>query len=433
MKQILFTIAFLVLILSFSNNSGFSQTNRALYFDGVDSYSQAPNSNSLNFNNQLTVMVWVKTLDNRTAKLVEKETWTSGWTMDQDKWNGWQAGFVDADGNGYSLQWGDGIPVFGKWYHIALTYDGAVLKLYVDGILKNSVSVATTIKLNSVPVSFGSDNGSQKFFKGAIDEVQIWNTALNEVEIDAIKDNYLTSTNLPSSLDWSDLKAYWSFDEATESYLIEDKSDYSNDGELYNMNPMVDRIESDIFDSENSTLPVSLNDFSGYAQGQSVVLSWTTLMELNNDKFILEYSINGFSFETVAEIAGAGYSNVPISYDFVDVLRGDLVYYRLKQMDFDGKTTISSTVTVSNSKMDFLALDRISVIENQINVIFNRPIESSYSLEIFDLSGRILMTTSNFSNDTQIQIPMSDFNHNAFVIVRITIKGEVYTKKLIVN
>jgi len=76
-----------------------------------------------------------------------------------------------------------------EWYHIAVTYDGAVLKLYVNGQLNNSRNVSGTLNLNSRPASIGSDNGAQKFFNGLIDEVKFFNAALTQTEIQAAYNN----------------------------------------------------------------------------------------------------------------------------------------------------------------------------------------------------------------------------------------------------
>ncbi|MCF8298735.1 MAG: DUF2341 domain-containing protein [Saprospiraceae bacterium] len=145
-------------------------------FDGTNDYIQIPETANLHLANQITVSAWVRTDDNLTAKIVEKETWNSGWTIDQDKWNGWKVGVITTTGN-YRIDWGEGIPDYGRWYNIVMTFDGSSLKLYIDGQLKNSVSVSGTIKLNNEAVSIGSDNGGQKFFDGAIDEVHFCNVS----------------------------------------------------------------------------------------------------------------------------------------------------------------------------------------------------------------------------------------------------------------
>ena len=75
------------------------------------------------------------------------------------------------------------------WHNVAFTWNGVYLKIYLDGFLENyeyqTISGAqnTSYNLKIGGDAFGSDGGSNDDFKGNIDEVQIWNRALGEDEI----------------------------------------------------------------------------------------------------------------------------------------------------------------------------------------------------------------------------------------------------------
>ena len=92
-------------------------------------------------------------------------------------------------------------------------------------------------------------------------------------------------------------------------------------------------------------LPVSLTSFSGkYSNGTST-LEWQTSQEVNNKEFQLLRSMDGNKFEVVATIAGAGNSATIKNYQYQDRISGQgYVYYRLRQVDIDGKMTNSNIV-----------------------------------------------------------------------------------------
>ena len=98
-----------------------------------------------------------------------------------------------------------------------------------------------------------------------------------------------------------------------------------------------------------SPLPIELLSFSGYASGNKNVLEWVTATEINNEYFTLEHSADGFRFEEIEKIDGAGNSTEEKQYSTVDEfpLPGR-TYYRLKQTDFDGKFTYSNTIVILN-------------------------------------------------------------------------------------
>ena len=71
----------------------------------------------------------------------------------------------------------------GVWYHLAATFDGTTVKAYLDGVEKFSIAApTTTIRSNSVKVGTSGSQGGN-FFNGTIDEVLVYNRALNASEI----------------------------------------------------------------------------------------------------------------------------------------------------------------------------------------------------------------------------------------------------------
>ncbi|MEI8224101.1 MAG: hypothetical protein WCG20_03190 [bacterium] len=111
-------------------------------------------------------------------------------------------------------------------------------------------------------------------------------------------------------------------------------------------------------------LPVTLVSFTAHPiNNQSIQLNWITASELNNDKFLVTRSDNGYSFEPIGEILGNGTSTQTHSYTYLDtnVLINQTYYYQLIQTDYDSHTeksiivsaqiagtTIPITVTITN-------------------------------------------------------------------------------------
>jgi LruC domain-containing protein len=165
-----------------------------LDFNGTSSNVNLPNVTVLNPSTSITMMAWVKTRESKSAKIFEKGDW-DGHGLGQDKWNGWQGSIRTQDGINHTIAWNGGVPVLNVWYHLAMTYDGETLKLYVNGQLKNSVGVTGKLNVNARNLSIGSDNASQKFFNGMIDDVKIFGTALSQTEIQSGFQNQVIVTD----------------------------------------------------------------------------------------------------------------------------------------------------------------------------------------------------------------------------------------------
>lgn len=91
--------------------------------------------------------------------------------------------------------------------------------------------------------------------------------------------------------------------------------------------------------------PIELLSFSGERDADVAYLEWVTASELNNERFEIERSMDGVSWETRGFVLGAGTTNDIQYYTFIDVeVPAANVYYRLKQVDFDGTYTHSDAI-----------------------------------------------------------------------------------------
>lgn len=101
-----------------------------------------------------------------------------------------------------------------------------------------------------------------------------------------------------------------------------------------------------IYFYNDAPLPVKFAGFTARRQGQQVLLNWSTATEQNNKGFGVERSSDGRSWQQVGFVAGAGNSNTKRQYSHTDAATDATVYYRLKQVDLDGKTAYSQVLTV---------------------------------------------------------------------------------------
>jgi len=94
-------------------------------------------------------------------------------------------------------------------------------------------------------------------------------------------------------------------------------------------------------------LPVTLTKFEGKNTAEGNMLNWTTTAEVNNEYFAVEKSLTGKNFMEIGRVAGIGNSAVTNDYKFLDTnYPKGISYYRLKQVDKDGKFAYSRIVPI---------------------------------------------------------------------------------------
>jgi hypothetical protein len=99
-----------------------------------------------------------------------------------------------------------------------------------------------------------------------------------------------------------------------------------------------------------SVLPIELLEFYAKVNKGNVDLTWVTATEINNSHFELERSRDGLSFEKFASVNGSGTSFYPVGYSSTDFNPyTGISYYRLRQVDLDGTSTVSDPIAVEIS------------------------------------------------------------------------------------
>jgi len=157
-----------------------------------------------------------------------------------------------------------------------------------------------------------------------------------------------------------------------------------------------DYIDDDIYNPDS--LPIELYFFEVEILNDKIQINWTTVSETNNDYFTIYKSLNGLNWELLSHIQGAGNNNNILHYKYVDnnPING-VIYYKLRQTDFDGKYKEFNIISIIYQK---------SNIKIKNNIIDNPNQEY---IEIFNLQGVLLYK----GYDSLI-----DLNYNKIIIIR---------------
>ncbi len=155
----------------------------ALVFDGVSTLVTINNSASLQLGAAMTLEAWVNpgTMNNMWQDVIYKGN--DNYYLEGVSANG----SVPAVGGTFasmSLYGTSALPV-NTWTHLAATYDGTTLRLYVNGVQVASRAQTGAIATSTNPLQIGGDNIYDQFYQGSIDEVRVYNVALTAAQIQA--------------------------------------------------------------------------------------------------------------------------------------------------------------------------------------------------------------------------------------------------------
>ncbi|MEM7345222.1 MAG: LamG domain-containing protein [Chloroflexota bacterium] len=164
----------------------FGHTNRAYQFDGINDYIRVPHSDSLNINESISLVAWVKFEAGGafSPRVLHKEKAYELFTGNTAASRPIIFGLNASSGTPHIYL--NSITTYdaGNWMFLVGTYDGSQVKLYNNGGLVIQQAYSSTIFSSSSHLEIGRNgfNGNDDY-KGIIDDVRIYNRALSEQEI----------------------------------------------------------------------------------------------------------------------------------------------------------------------------------------------------------------------------------------------------------
>jgi hypothetical protein len=229
---------------------------------------------------------------------------------------------------------------------------------------------------------------------------------------------------------------------------------FSLEGGVDNSNTPIDTLEIELsenldyfaidnFDWEHAILPVDLTSFTAKKQGDAAILSWTTASEHNNDRFVIERSADGKLFEAAGEVKGSGNSSMALSYTYTDHdmarfaagLQPGTVYYRLRQIDVDGKEHVYGIQGVKAGAATMAVLDiSPNPFTDEVGLRISGAAGSHIAVSVTDLAGRAVMPelqAAVSATNGQVQLSGLDVLQKGIYFIHISSSGETITRRII--
>lgn len=181
-------------------------------------------------------------------------------------------------------------------------------------------------------------------------------------------------------------------------------------------------------DCATSIVPIELVDFKVRStNNKAIELMWQTASETNNQGFQIERSTDGETFTAIDFVKSQGDSKTLKSYQFVDyqLVTNTNNYYRLRQIDSDGKETVSKTVSVKT-----VSKGKMMVAPNPARTHVSLNFEGEQGvLNIYDLVGKVVLTKIiNANHAPLIDVSMLSAGH---YILEIMANKQVFKEKLV--
>ncbi|MEP0984366.1 T9SS type A sorting domain-containing protein [Ekhidna sp.] len=152
-----------------------------------------------------------------------------------------------------------------------------------------------------------------------------------------------------------------------------------------------------------TALPVELTLFEAKTRSDEIVVFWETASELNNDYFELHRSFDGVNFDIITQVNGNGTSSQYHRYQYADreAISSRYVYYRLRQVDYDGQFEWFETILFKRTEVGDgeVNLYPNPIVDSKVNLKTNLAIER---IEILTMDGKKILSFDDPDNSIEL-------------------------------
>jgi hypothetical protein len=399
-SMILFRMMMIILFfLTFSVFNAYSQpcvpNTNSIDFNGTNSFVRINTLNGLEITDQLTIEAWINPKGFATSttgnSILCKHSWGSsmfGYVLrcggsGQLSFNiggavgGSPVGWQEALSNPGSL-------VLNTWQHVAGTFDGNVLTLYIDGVVAGNTSFTGTIHPSTgykARIGALADTvwGMSRYFNGLIDEVRVWNRALSPTEIVSGMNDHIDPAGQTG------LVGYWRLNEGAGT-MVNDLGNGNNNGTLVN------GTWSAQVPFNNTSIPIP-------------TISWAS------PNLVSSYSTGNQWYFGINIIPGATQQTyTPTQYG----------YYKVAVTDTNGCTAVSVPFYYNTTGIAEGAANSISVFPN--------PARDRIYINDLDDKGTVRYMINNVLGQKATQEGWINFSNNSVDISRL--KAGIYNIKI---
>lgn len=404
-------------------NSPVQFASNSLSFDGTNDVATTAYNSSLDITSAITLEAWVYATKNTGIQNVickSSNTANTGYIFPRTD-DGWSHVIFYLHIGG---AWRTITAVYSSlntWHHLAATYDGATMKIYIDGSLAASQAQTGAITTNTNPLALGNQTGfANEYFGGSADEFRIWNVARTQAQIQQDMNRELN----PSLQ--TGLLSYYTADQGIASgtntgmlTLVDQKG--NNNAALSGFTLSGGASNFVAQHTILITLPLQWLDFKVEKQNNAVLLTWKTGAEVSTRHFSIQRSGEGGNWVTIGQVPAAGNSNDVRTYTFTDPApRNGINYYRIIATDLDGKQSFSSVRSLL-----FRLAPSLFIIQNNpvTDGVLKLSIAIPTTITLYNAAGQSLYR--QFLSSGQQAINLSNFAKGVYRIV--TEGGDVKT------
>lgn len=359
-------------------------SKNALSFDGTDDYIRIPGHNSLDIASAITLEGWIYATKNTGIQNVLAKSSNSpntGYIFPRTD-DGWaNIAFYLHIGSWRLLS--APFPSLNAWHHVAATYDGSQMRIYINGNLAASRAQTGAITVNANALTLGNQPGYPEYFGGSADELRVWNVARTQPEIQQSMNRELDPTMQTG------LVSYYNFNigvpSGTNNGISTAYDQAGANNGTFNNFALSGASSNFIAQTNLITLPVRWLSFSAELQNPDVLLSWSTASEDNTNVFIVQHSIDASTWTPIGTLRAAGNSQSRSDYTFLHNNPAyGTNYYRILQLDLDGRSSYSQVRRISQN------LNAGAMSVRQSHGSLHITLENAQTISLHHSDGRLI-------------------------------------------